>query len=164
MQKLTFYNNLITSEFFLLPINKTFFSLNIFASLKEFKQLLRLLKFSVKSKTCLSFCLQKIAFVKTLQNLIKFLKFQILHFQTNKLCFNELKSKVLVLDNPNVFNLKHFNRFVSQMHLKKLYLSYFITLNTQRFKGIYKMYNSLVDFKKILFLSVLMNKSYEIYK
>jgi len=155
-------NNHINS---ILKINKknSIFSLELFQLIKDLKQFIRILQFlkSKKKKHIYVYIdkLQLELFQKTIDELFLNKNFTIKSDSFYKEDFyKNLKSTRLLLMLKNLLSRNLLNKFLDN----NVFLINNINSNLEK-KSIstYKIYNKLNDFKKIIFLVILMNKIFK---
>jgi hypothetical protein len=160
--KISLYNSLVLSDFFLIKKNnlKRSYFLDLFSLFKSIKQLLRLLQFlQVKSS--------KTFFIKV-DNKYHYFLFKKFLFSYSKLNVKIIINQRLDFKNKNGISFLLFldnNQLLTDENFyKRLYNNNIFFLNKINSAveinkgGFYKIYNNIFDYKKIIFLIILLNK------
>jgi hypothetical protein len=136
-------------------------SLDILVLIKCLKQIIRFLQFIKKKKLkLLHICISNVQYLNFLNLYFKKVAIQnILSIKGDLRSVNARKNFsqfVLLLDEAPLLNNE---KFLKKIMEDKIYLAYKINSKTEFYHGgTYKMYNNFSDFKKIVFLLVLLRE------
>jgi len=143
--------------------NKVTYSLEVFELIKSIKQLVRLIKFLKSStKSNLYICSSNNQFMSLITNFLK----ENPSLVSIKLLSNLAKIKgsldmtqtLLALDN----SLFESNKMIKRLFEENISLIYKINSKKELSHGVYKMFNDVSNFKKLIFLITVINHGYSI--
>lgn len=173
------FKSIINSDFFVLKtpsfINSAYLdkkiyitkknslsSLDLLETLKSLKQFIRLLQYVKKSNSFLHINIenkQQFLLLKhflTENNLDSIIKIND-NFSSDKKSISLKKSKVFLILGSDIFMNK--KQLFNKLNIEKIFLFFKVNTNIEYNNfGIYKIFNDLFDFKKIIFIILLINQ------
>lgn len=150
------------SGYISLRLHKKFTYLNLFETIKSLKQLIRLIQFiKVKAQHRITLKMLNKYFYVLMKEFCLIYK-----FKTKRVIIEHssilIKSRVKNLTEFFLFLGKFFTSFTRHLFKQNVRLIFNMNLSLNRKNcGVYKLYNEVVDFQKILFFMVLLKKVYK---
>lgn len=180
-KKIKLINNLIVSDFIYIKKNKNYKELKVYNSqikilkssnklvvldilevFKQLKQLIRIFIFLKKNKiNNINFLINNKQYQKLLLNFFNM-------YLKNEISINILNTLMLNSNNVNSFliilnkNMHYEKNFFKNLILNNAFLVCLINLEKEiKNYGVYKIYNEISDFKKLIFLLVIISQIYK---